>query len=132
MNCLNCNFQNRDIAKICANCGQKLTEACRKCGTHLQAGVRFCDQCGATLDEGAQTERQAAPKWHHQLMRTWLQSELLQKNSRNLFQETVDKVSVLLIQEALRACGGKRSQAADLLGLSRTNLHSKLVKYSIS
>jgi DNA-binding protein Fis len=132
MNCLNCNFRNREIAKICANCGQKLTEACPKCGAHLQARTRFCDQCGAGLDESAKTESEATDRRKYRLIREWFQAELLRKNSTSLFQEIVDKVSVLLIEEALKAARGTRSQAAGLLGISRTNLHSKLVKFSIS
>ena len=49
MQCPECQFENRDEAKFCGECGHKFKITCPKCGTHNQAGNKFCDECGCNL-----------------------------------------------------------------------------------
>lgn len=51
--CPTCNFQNRDNAAFCSNCGTALGKAvalfCSRCGAQNVAGSRFCSACGNAL-----------------------------------------------------------------------------------
>ena len=42
-----------------------------------------------------------------------------------------EKISTIVISEALNFTDGNRSQAAKLLGLSRPTLHSKIEKFGL-
>ena len=45
--------------------------------------------------------------------------------------ETIDKVEISIINQALKSTGGNYSKAASLLGITRQNLNYKLHKYNI-
>jgi hypothetical protein len=49
MNCPGCQFENREGARFCRECGTDLEYACLKCGTVYQLGSKFCDECGYEL-----------------------------------------------------------------------------------
>jgi class 3 adenylate cyclase/tetratricopeptide (TPR) repeat protein len=49
MNCPNCQFENREGAKFCGQCGYKFEITCPQCGTKNQAINNFCDECGSKL-----------------------------------------------------------------------------------
>ncbi|UCE04971.1 MAG: zinc ribbon domain-containing protein, partial [bacterium] len=49
MKCPECQFDNREGAKFCKECGVKLELTCTKCGTKLSPSSKFCDECGAEL-----------------------------------------------------------------------------------
>jgi class 3 adenylate cyclase len=49
MQCPECQFENREGAKFCKECGEKLELACQKCGTRLSPYSKFCDECGTEL-----------------------------------------------------------------------------------
>ncbi|MEK7395779.1 MAG: adenylate/guanylate cyclase domain-containing protein, partial [Candidatus Poribacteria bacterium] len=49
MQCPKCNHENRDGAKFCESCGEKLQLLCPKCGAELRPNARFCDDCGEKL-----------------------------------------------------------------------------------
>jgi len=51
MKCPECQFENRDGAKFCKKCGNKLELICPSCGHPYQADSIFCDECGHTLTE---------------------------------------------------------------------------------
>jgi class 3 adenylate cyclase/tetratricopeptide (TPR) repeat protein len=51
MKCPECQFDNREGAKFCKECGVKLELTCTKCGTQLSPSSKFCDECGAELVE---------------------------------------------------------------------------------
>ncbi len=59
MECPKCQFDNREGAKFCKECGTHLEEACRKCGTVYQHGSKFCDACGYKLGQEIETEKSA-------------------------------------------------------------------------
>jgi DNA-binding protein Fis len=43
----------------------------------------------------------------------------------------MDRISAVLISEALQMSGGNRSRASKLLGLSRPTLHAKIEKHHL-
>ena len=49
MNCPQCQFENREGAKFCKECGTKLDLTCPQCGNILLPDSRFCDECGSQL-----------------------------------------------------------------------------------
>jgi len=49
MKCSKCQFENRESAKFCKECGNKLEIPCSKCGNINEPGSKFCDECGHNL-----------------------------------------------------------------------------------
>jgi class 3 adenylate cyclase/tetratricopeptide (TPR) repeat protein len=49
MNCPQCQFENREGAKFCKECGAKLDLTCPHCGNMLSPESKFCDECGSQL-----------------------------------------------------------------------------------
>ncbi|MHC4459342.1 MAG: double zinc ribbon domain-containing protein, partial [Planctomycetota bacterium] len=50
MKCPICQFENRDGAKFCNECGHKFQLTCPECGTTNRPGAKFCDDCGHNFD----------------------------------------------------------------------------------
>ena len=46
MQCPKCQFQNRDGARFCKECGYKFEITCPKCNTTNLPDSKFCDECG--------------------------------------------------------------------------------------
>jgi predicted ATPase/class 3 adenylate cyclase len=61
MNCPNCQHKNRDTAKFCENCGNRLQILCPNCDTVNRAGAKFCDNCGHELTEGVALPGKISP-----------------------------------------------------------------------
>ena len=51
MKCPKCQFENRQGAKFCKECGAKLEHACPKCGANFTPDSKFCDECGIELSQ---------------------------------------------------------------------------------
>ncbi len=49
MECPKCQFDNREDAKFCKECGNKLEIVCPGCGNLYTPGTKFCDECGHDL-----------------------------------------------------------------------------------
>src|SRR4030043_52428 len=49
MKCPACQFDNREEAQFCKECGKKLELLCPSCGHPYQLGSKFCDECGYNL-----------------------------------------------------------------------------------
>ncbi len=49
MKCPTCQFENRDQARFCLQCGTKLENTCPQCNRAILPEARFCDQCGFDL-----------------------------------------------------------------------------------
>ncbi len=64
-------------------------------------------------------------------LRQWARNVLITKDAENKFDVSIDRVSAILVGEALSLSGGNRSKAAKLLGISRPTLHSKIEKYGL-
>ncbi|MFH1242556.1 MAG: adenylate/guanylate cyclase domain-containing protein [Pseudomonadota bacterium] len=57
MKCPECQFENREGAKFCLECGEKLELDCPKCGKTFPISAKFCDECGQRLGEVAGAEK---------------------------------------------------------------------------
>ncbi|MEK7397017.1 MAG: adenylate/guanylate cyclase domain-containing protein, partial [Candidatus Poribacteria bacterium] len=51
MKCPKCQHVNRDGAKFCEECGEKLQLKCSNCGAELKPQAKFCDECGSKISE---------------------------------------------------------------------------------
>jgi len=51
MKCLKCQFKNREAAKFCLECGDKLEHTCPACKKAIPLGSKFCDECGHNLQK---------------------------------------------------------------------------------
>ncbi len=51
MQCPKCQFENREGAKFCNECGHKFEVACPECNTFNRMGSKFCDECGYDLSK---------------------------------------------------------------------------------
>ncbi len=51
--CPKCQFENREGAKFCKECGAKLELACPKCDAFITPDSKFCDECGYDLSKPA-------------------------------------------------------------------------------
>ncbi|MCK5487010.1 MAG: zinc ribbon domain-containing protein, partial [Desulfobacterales bacterium] len=49
MKCPSCEFENREGAKFCNECGHKFELTCPDCGMTNRPGAKFCDECGHDL-----------------------------------------------------------------------------------
>ena len=49
MKCPECQFENREGAKFCIECGNKLEICCSNCRHLNPPGSRFCEECGSNL-----------------------------------------------------------------------------------
>jgi hypothetical protein len=49
MKCPKCQFENREGAKFCLDCGEKLELKCPSCRKPLPFQAKFCDECGHNL-----------------------------------------------------------------------------------
>jgi class 3 adenylate cyclase len=49
MKCPKCQFDNREGAKFCLECGEKLEIKCPHCGKKIPLSAKFCDECGQHL-----------------------------------------------------------------------------------
>jgi hypothetical protein len=49
MKCPKCQFENREGAKFCKECGANFELACPECGSIYFSDSKFCDDCGYDL-----------------------------------------------------------------------------------
>jgi len=49
MQCPECQFENREGAKFCNECGHKFDVTCPECSASNRVGSKFCDECGHKL-----------------------------------------------------------------------------------
>ncbi len=79
----------------------------------------------------APLEGSEKPDFPQEAVRAWARLLLASESDGNVFDSATDQFSAMLITEALNLCGGNRTRAARLLGLSRPTLLSKIEKYRI-
>jgi hypothetical protein len=53
MKCPECEFENREGAKFCSECGHKYERICSECGTANRISGKFCDEKGISNLEDA-------------------------------------------------------------------------------
>jgi len=64
-------------------------------------------------------------------LREWILQQINTSSSENLFERLMNRYEKDIIIEALRHTDNNRSKAAELLGISRPTLHSKIEKHAI-
>jgi DNA-binding NtrC family response regulator len=64
-------------------------------------------------------------------LREWIRNALIAVPDKDVFNGLMDHFAEMVIAEALKYTGGNRSRAAELLGISRPTLLSKIEKYRI-
>lgn len=57
MKCPKCQFENKDDAAFCLECGERLELECPQCGKTLPYNSKFCDKCGQRLDVFSEAEK---------------------------------------------------------------------------
>jgi tetratricopeptide (TPR) repeat protein len=64
MKCPHCQFENRDEAEFCGDCGKPLRQEiiCPQCRTVNPSGRKFCDKCGQPLIKKVPTSLKTEPK----------------------------------------------------------------------
>jgi class 3 adenylate cyclase/tetratricopeptide (TPR) repeat protein len=55
MKCPRCQFENREDAKFCSECGHKFELICPDCGKTNRPEAKFCDECGSKLGKPKET-----------------------------------------------------------------------------
>jgi len=50
MQCPQCQFENREEAQFCSECGHKFELSCPECGNSIRISSKFCDGCGCKLE----------------------------------------------------------------------------------
>jgi nitrogen regulation protein NR(I) len=80
---------------------------------------------------GEKVVRVHEPNATDQTIRQWIRLMMISDEQKNSFNSIMDRFASIIISEALNLTDGNRSRAAQLLGLSRPTLHSKIEKYSL-
>ena len=60
MQCPQCQAENREGRRFCAECGASLASACPSCGFSNEPGEKFCGDCGQPLTGDAAAPAQYA------------------------------------------------------------------------
>jgi hypothetical protein len=55
MKCPSCQFENKEDANFCLECGERLELKCSQCGRTLPIGAKFCDKCGNNFKAAKET-----------------------------------------------------------------------------
>jgi hypothetical protein len=55
MRCPQCQFDNREGAKFCSECGLKFELSCPECSASIREHSKFCDECGCALEPPLKT-----------------------------------------------------------------------------
>ena len=56
MKCPKCQFDNREGAKFCKECGAKFELVCPECGARYLPPSKFCDECGYDLNKATKND----------------------------------------------------------------------------
>jgi class 3 adenylate cyclase len=97
MECPKCQFENREEAGFCSECGHKFELLCPKCKTTIRAASKFCDACGYDLNK----TREAPPIDYNQ-PQSYTPKHLADKilNSRSSIEGERKLVTVLFADVA--------------------------------
>lgn len=88
------------------------------------------DEISICINDGQKPNTNTLQKGD-ELLKEWIREMLLSHSHNGLFDLCLDKVASILISEAMTITGGNRSQAANLLGISRPTLNAKIQKYGL-
>jgi nitrogen regulation protein NR(I) len=108
----------------------------RELSNSLQKALIFCrgtpisvaDISKVLRTEGVVVERDEAAE---EAIGQWIRHSLMAGKTKDMFHALIDRFSRKVIVEALKYTDGNRSRAAEVLGISRPTLLSKIEKYQI-
>jgi DNA-binding NtrC family response regulator len=80
---------------------------------------------------GESVVRGPEPDGTNQTIRQWVRYMMTTEEHKNRFDAIMNHFGSIIISEALNLTDGNRTRAAQLLGLSRPTLHSKIDKYGL-
>jgi len=107
MICINCQFENREGARFCKECGNNLELTCSGCGTVYEMGSKFCDECGHSLAQESQIEKPDPASEGERKHVTVLFSDLsgYTTMSERLDPEEVKKITTRIFGEIAKVVG---------------------------
>ncbi|HDI60290.1 MAG TPA: sigma-54-dependent Fis family transcriptional regulator [Desulfobacteraceae bacterium] len=108
----------------------------RELSNTLQKALIFSRGAPLGVEDIVQAAEDAAvsvqsPQQQASILREWALRMLTSGTDENRFERCMDAVASVLVREAISLCGGNRSKAAKLLGISRPTLHAKIDKYGL-
>jgi DNA-binding NtrC family response regulator len=119
MKCAKCNFDNREEAMFCKECGQGLAIKCPGCRKVIPVFSNFCDSCGRNLKN--------SPKLRDEFENVFRELNLTQMNlreARNMFER-------IYLEKRLEEFDWNISRLAEAIGIERSNLHRKIKRYNL-
>jgi len=104
MKCSQCQFENRESAKFCKECGANLELACSSCGSVYEPGSKFCDECGYPLARESQIDSSISPSKGERKHVTVLFSDLCGYTtiSEKLDPEEIKEITAGIYSEVAR------------------------------
>jgi len=104
MKCSQCQFENRESAKFCKECGANLELACSSCGSVYEPGSKFCDECGYPLARESQIDSSISPSEGERKHVTVLFSDLCGYTtiSEKLDPEEIKEITAGIYSEVAR------------------------------
>ena len=126
MKCTKCNFDNREEAMFCKECGQELAIKCPGCSSVTPVFANFCDRCGRNL-KNLQKLRGEFEMVFRELNLTQMNINLTQMNLR----EARDMFEKIYLEKRLEEFDWNISRLAEVIGIERSNLHRKIKRYNL-
>ena len=130
MQCTKCKHENRDNAKFCENCGEKLSFICPKCGSELKPEAKFCDECGTKVSLAPKVVIPSLEEIHAEIQRSTPKSMLQSVTSQI---EGENRILSILFGDISNSVGITEKMdpedAADLINECLKTMVDVIVKY---
>ena len=114
MKCPKCNFENREEAVFCIECGEGLAVKCLSCGNLIPVVANFCDQCGRSRKSSEELKNEFEGLFQHLQL-----SHMTLREARSFFEK-------IFGEKRLQELNWNISKVAEAIGIERSNLHRKI------